>query len=173
MKEDLTTGSIYRKLYIFALPLVFTNLLQMSMQLTDSLWVGNLLGSTAFGAITIGLTVMSIVLAFVLGSNNAILTIFAQLSGKNDPKEIKSYLSSSVILLMGLTFIVALVGSFVVDPLLGWLNTPDSIKPIAKEYLLINFFGMFFLLAITSSQQYFVHSVIAKHRFILFWSGHC
>lgn len=145
MKEDLTTGSIYRKLYIFALPLVFTNLLQMSMQLTDSLWVGNLLGSTAFGAITIGLTVMSIVLAFVLGSNNAILTIFAQLSGKNDPKEIKSYLSSSVILLMGLTFIVALVGSFVVDPLLGWLNTPDSIKPIAKEYLLINFFGMFFL----------------------------
>lgn len=90
MKEDLTTGSIYRKLYIFALPLVFTNLLQMSMQLTDSLWVGNLLGSTAFGAITIGLTVMSIVLAFVLGSNNAILTIFAQLSGKNDPKEIKS-----------------------------------------------------------------------------------
>lgn len=46
---------------------------------------------------------------------------------------------------MGLTFIVALVGSFVVDPLLGWLNTPDSIKPIAKEYLLINFFGMFFL----------------------------
>ena len=114
MKEDLTTGSIYRKLYIFALPLVFTNLLQMSMQLTDSLWVGNLLGSTAFGAITIGLTVMSIVLAFVLGSNNAILTIFAQLSGKNDPKEIKSYLSSSVILLMGLTFIVALVGSLVV-----------------------------------------------------------
>lgn len=122
MKEDLTTGSIYRKLYIFALPLVFTNLLQMSMQLTDSLWVGNLLGSTAFGAITIGLTVMSIVLAFVLGSNNAILTIFAQLSGKNDPKEINLYLVSSVILLMGLTFIVALVGSFVVDPLLGWLN---------------------------------------------------
>ncbi|MBR7553109.1 MATE family efflux transporter [Allobacillus sp. GCM10007491] len=145
MKEDLTTGSIYRKLYIFALPLLFTNLLQMSMQLTDSLWVGNLLGSTAFGAITIGLTVMSIVLAFVLGSNNAILTIFAQLSGKNDPKEIKSYLSSSVILLMGLALMVAVVGSIVVGPLLGWLNTPESIKPIAKEYLLINFFGMFFL----------------------------
>ena len=145
MKEDLTTGSIYKKLYIFALPLVFTNLLQMSMQLIDSLWVGNLLDSTAFGAITIGLTVITIVMAFVLGSNNAILTIFAQLSGKNDPKEIRSYLSTSIILLAGLAVVVAIVGSLVVEPLLVLLNTPESIVPVAKEYLLINFFGLIFL----------------------------
>ncbi|RHW43619.1 MATE family efflux transporter [Neobacillus notoginsengisoli] len=145
MKQDFTEGSIYRKLYLFSLPILLTNLLQASMQVINSLWVGNLLGSTAFGAVTIGTTVMTVVLAFVLGINNATLTIFAQLKGKDDQNEIKSYLSSFVILLIALSLAVGGFGYIFAKPLLALLNTPDSIIPIAKRYLQINFIGTLFL----------------------------
>lgn len=115
------------------------------MQLINSLWVGNLLGSLAFGAITIGTTVMMVVLAFILGINNATLTIFGQLRGKNNQQEIKSYLSTFVIILTVLSFIIGGLGYIFIDPLLAILNTPTSIMPIAKQYLQINFLGTLFL----------------------------
>lgn len=145
MKEDFTEGSIYRKLYLFSLPILLTNIMQASMQLINSLWVGNLLGSTALAAVTIGATVMSVVLAFVLGINNATLTIFAQLRGRNNQDEIKSYLSTFVILLLSLSLIVGGFGYIFVEPILALLNTPGSIVQMAKEYLQINFIGTLFL----------------------------
>lgn len=145
MKEDFTEGSIYRKLLIFSLPIVLTNLLQASMQLTNSLWVGNLLDSPAFGAVTIGMSVMTIVLAFALGSNNATLTIFSQLRGINNPDEIRYYLSTSIILLVIMSLAVGGLGYIFVEPLLALLNTPESLMPIAKKYLQINFIGILFL----------------------------
>lgn len=145
MTEDFTKGSIFRKLYLFSIPILLTNLLQTSMQLINSLWVGNLLGSTAFGAITVGTTVMSVLLAFVFGINNATLTIFAQLRGRNDTEEIKSYLSTFVFLLIILSFTVGSLGYLLVDKILVFLQTPTSILPIAREYLQINFLGTLFL----------------------------
>ncbi|WP_413375789.1 MATE family efflux transporter [Alkalihalobacillus sp. 1P02AB] len=145
MKEDFTQGSIYQKLYQFSLPMLLTNLLQVAMQLIDSLWVGNLLGSTAFGAVTIGITVLTVVLAFILGMNNATLTIFAQLRGKKDLDEIKSYLSTFVIILIVLSLAVGSLGYILIEPILILLNTPTSIIPITKVYLQINFIGTIFL----------------------------
>ncbi|MGS2779859.1 MATE family efflux transporter [Robertmurraya sp. GLU-23] len=145
MKGDFTEGSIYRKLLIFSLPIVLTNLLQASMQLINSLWVGNLLNSTAFGAVTIGMSVMTIVLAFALGSNNATLTIFSQLRGKGDPDEIRLYMSNSIVLLVLMSLAVGVLGYIFVEPLLALLNTPESLIPIAREYLKINFIGILFL----------------------------
>lgn len=145
MKQDFTEGSIYRKLYRFSLPIFLTNLLQVLMQVIDSLWVGNLLGSTAFGAVTIGTSVLTLVLAFVLGINNATLTIFAQLRGKNNPKEIKSYLSTFIILLAVLSLVVGGFGYLLAEQLLVLLNTPASIMAGAKAYLQITFIGTLFL----------------------------
>lgn len=145
MKDDFTTGSIYRKLYVFSLPILLTNLLQISMQLINSLWVGNLLGSSALAAVTNGATVMTVVLAFIIGINNATLTVFGQLKGKNDVNEIKSYLSTYVILLAVLSFVVSGFGYIFVESLLTLLNTPLSLMEPAKEYLRISFVGTIFL----------------------------
>lgn len=145
LREDFTEGPIYQKLYLFSLPILLTNLLQASTQLINSLWVGNLLGSTAFAAVTIGTTVMTVVLAFVLGLNNATLTIFAQLRGKNAQDEIKSYLNTFVIILGILSLTFGGLGYIFSEPLLAFLNTPTSIMPKAKVYLQISFIGTLFL----------------------------
>lgn len=145
MAEDFTQGSIARKLAIFALPIMLTNLLQVSMQLINSLWVGNLLGSAAFGAVTVGTTVMMLILAFVIGINNATLTIFGQLKGAGNQENIKAYLSTFIVLLGGLAAAIGLFGFVFTENILAWLRTPPTIVEEAATYLRINFVGIFFL----------------------------
>lgn len=145
MTKDFTQGPVYRQLYLFSLPIVVTNFLQMLLPLISSLWVGNLLGSAAFGAITISITVMTVVLAFVIGMNNATLTIFAQLKGRNEHGEIRSYLSAFIILLLVLSLATAVSGYIFVKPLLHLLNAPEAILDITTQYLRISFLGVVFL----------------------------
>src|SRR5690554_7204165 len=113
------------------------------MQLINGLWVGNLLGSAAFGAVTVSITLISVVFAFVLGMNNATLTIFAQLRGKRNQADINAYLSTFVILLTILSAIIGVLGYMLAAPLLILLNTPAELLDAAEIYLKINFSGIF------------------------------
>lgn len=145
MTKDFTRGPVYKQLYLFSLPILLANFLQMLLPLISSLWVGNLLGSAAFAAVTIGTTVTTVMLAFVIGMNNATLTIFAQLKGRNDQREIESHLGAFVALLLVLSLVTAASGYIFAEPLLVLLNAPDSILGIATEFLRINFLGIIFL----------------------------
>lgn len=145
MTKNFTEGSIPKKLFLFSLPILLTNFLQTSILLINALWVGNLLGSTAFAAITVGTTVMVVILAFVLGINNATLTIFAQLRGANDQTAINDYLSTFSIILVSLSLLVGSIGYFFSGWFLTVLNTPEAIIEPAKAYLKINFIGTTFL----------------------------
>lgn len=145
MSDDFTVGSIPRKLYRFTLPILLTNLLQSLMQLVNGLWVGNLLGSEAFAAVTVATAMLMVVLAFVLGMNNATLTIFAQLRGARDEAGIHTYLGAFTFLLVGLSAIIGIGGYFFAERLLNLLNTPGTILVPATVYLRINFIGTFFL----------------------------
>ncbi len=145
MAEDFTKGSIPRQLLWFAFPILLTNLLQTSMLLINSLWVGNLLGSTEFAAVTVGTTVMAVVLAFIFGLNNATLTIFGQLHALNNLDNIKSYLSAFVLVLLTLSLAIGLAGYLLIRPLLTLLNTPAAVMDPASIYLRINFLGILFL----------------------------
>src|SRR5690606_18758729 len=69
--RDFTRGATLRQLATFSGPIVLANLLQTLFQLVDSLWVGNLLGAQALGAVAISGTVIFVALAFVIGMNNA------------------------------------------------------------------------------------------------------
>ena len=145
LSNDFTHGSIPRKLVVFALPILAANVLQGSMQLVNVLWVGNLLGSQALAAVTVAHAVLMLVLAFVLGLNNATLTIFAQLRGSGDAGRTDAYLGAFVILLLGLSALVGIGGWLASGWLLAALDTPPEVVAQAQAFLRINFAGTVFL----------------------------
>lgn len=145
MSSDFTKGSIPRKLLLFSLPIMATNLLQGSMQLINGLWVGNLLGAEAFAAVTISTTILMFVLAFVIGLNNATLTIFAQLRGAGDQSGVKAYLGAFILLLIALSIVIGAAGFLFAEPLLNLFSTPAAIIDAAESYLRINFVATLFL----------------------------
>src|SRR5690606_26622218 len=132
---DFTQGAIPPNLVRFALPILLANLLQASMQLVNGLWVGNLLGSEAFAAVTVATTLLAMVLAFVLGINNATLTIFAQLRGAGDDRGMDRFLGGFTLVLLVLSLLVGGAGFVLAGPLLVLLDTPPAILAEARSYL--------------------------------------
>lgn len=141
MTKNLTEGSIAKTLISFSFPILLTNILQASMLFINSLWVGNLLGSEAFAAVTVATTILIMVLAFVIGLNSATLTIFAQLKGTGDQEKTNGYLSAFIVILLILSLFISVGGFLLAEPLLVLMSTPPALIEAATLYLQINFVG--------------------------------
>ncbi|MGG1592744.1 MATE family efflux transporter [Terribacillus saccharophilus] len=135
-----------KQLFTFAGPIMLTNLLQVSYQFIDSLWVGNLLGANALGAVTVSSTVLLTVLAFIIGINNTTLTVLSQQRGRGDAKGLKNYLNAFVVVLGLLSIFVGIIGLLFSRQIVIMLDTPAEMVDEAKAYLQINFIGILFLM---------------------------
>ncbi|AZK48648.1 MATE family efflux transporter [Paenibacillus lentus] len=144
-QHDFTKGNIWRQLVTFSAPLLLTNLLQVSYQFIDSLWVGNLLGTNALGAVAISSTVLFTILSFIIGINNAALTILSQIKGKQDESGLKSYVNAFSVILGLIAIVLGVFGFVFTEKILLLLGTPSEMIPLAVTYLQINFLGILFL----------------------------
>ncbi|MEC0304980.1 MATE family efflux transporter, partial [Terribacillus saccharophilus] len=135
-----------KQLFTFAGPIMLTNLLQVSYQFIDSLWVGNLLGANALGAVTVSSTVLLTVLAFIIGINNTTLTVLSQQRGRGDAKGLKGYLNAFVVVLGLLSIFVGIIGLLFSRQIVIMLDTPAEMVDEAKAYLQVNFIGILFLM---------------------------
>src|SRR5690625_4950894 len=144
-QHDFTQGNILKQLIVFSGPIMLTNLLQTSYQFADSLWVGNLLGADALGSVAISSTIIFTVLSFVIGINNAALTILSQQRGKKNDTGLKRYLNAFVVLLTIIALTLGMLGFIFAENLLNLLGTPDEMMAGARSYLQINFLGILFL----------------------------
>ncbi|KKK34639.1 multidrug transporter [Salinicoccus sediminis] len=146
-QTDFTKGGILKPLILFSGPIMLTNLLQTSFQIVDSLWVGNLLGAGALGSVAVATTILVTVLSFILGMNNAALTILSQQYGRKNEEGLKSYLNAFVVLMTAMAIVFGVFGFIFSEKLLLLIGTPESILAEARIYLQISFLGMFFLFA--------------------------
>ena len=142
---NFTEGNIFKQLIIFSGPIMLANLLQTSFQFIDSLWIGNLLGADALGAVAISSAIIFTMLSFVIGLNNATLTILSQQVGRGSEEGLKSYLNAFIVVLTLLAILFTVVGFFLSEQMLKLLGTPADILPLANNYLRITFIGILFL----------------------------
>lgn len=144
-KYDFTTGSIGKSLFYFSGPILLANLLQTSYQFVDSLWVGNLLGANALGAVAISGSIIFVVLSLIIGLNNAALTILSQQKGKQNEEGLKRYLNAFVVLMTCIAMLLGVSGFIFAEVLLNLLGTPETMLTAAAAYLRINFTGILLL----------------------------
>ncbi|MDE3839116.1 MATE family efflux transporter [Bacillus methanolicus] len=144
-QQDFTKGNIMKQIVDFSTPIIFTNLLQVSYQFIDSLWVGNLLGANALGAIAVSSTVIFTILSFIIGVNNAALTILSQQKGKDSSEGLKNYLNAFAVVLTLMSVTLGAVGLVFSERILILLKTPPEMVSDAAAYLKINFMGILFL----------------------------
>lgn len=124
---------------------MLANFLQTSFQFVDSLWIGNLLGADALGAVAVSSVIVFTGLSFVIGMNNAALAILSQHKGRKDDAGLERYLNAFVVLLFGLSLALGAAGYLLSENLLELLGTPASIMDQAREYLQVTFLGILFL----------------------------
>lgn len=144
-KDDLTSGSIGKKVIGFAAPIILANLIQAIYGLVDMVTVGHFVGASGMSAVSMGAQITTVVLVIVNGLSNGETIISAQLAGQRKLKEIPSVIGTMLtffaIVALALTAIVMIF----VRPLLTAINTPDVAFVQAVQYLLICMAGTIFV----------------------------
>lgn len=144
-EQDLTTGSVPKKLIIFAFPLLFANLLQSFYSIVDMLVVGNIVGETGLAAISNASMISFIINSVCIGVTMGGTVLIAQYKGANDEQE----QIETVGTLFGISFIasfaVTIIGLLVYKPLFQILNVPADSMQDACEYMKIICYGTVFV----------------------------
>ena len=138
----MTEGSIVKSLLLFALPLIFGNLLQQTYSLIDAAIVGKFLGIGPLAAVGASSSVIFLILGFCNGCCCGFGIPVAQKFGARDYESMRRYVYSSLKLTAWLSVSIAVVTSLLCAAILRWMSTPENIFSDAYWYLLITFIGV-------------------------------
>lgn len=96
MTKNMTTGSPFKLIMSFALPLLLGNLLQQTYNLIDAAIVGRFLGSDALASVGASSSVQFLVLGFCMGTACGFGVPIARHFGAGDIKKLKQYFYNSI-----------------------------------------------------------------------------
>lgn len=142
---NLLEGPILGKVFLFALPLMATNLLQVFYNAADMVIAGM---SGVEGAIgSIGTTgafinlVLNIFMGFSVGTN----VVVARCIGKGDREQTQAAVHTSLVMAAIFGAICAVIGLFISRPILAMLGDEGHILDLATLYTRIYFAGTPFM----------------------------
>ena len=140
---DMTQGPIVKKLFAFAIPVLFTLVLQQLYTLADRAVVGQFAKNGDIALAAIGAT--SAITAMIVNMSNGLasgLTVrCANLKGANDETLLRKSMHTGVLLSIVAGFVLGVIGIVVSKPLLQLLDTPESILEKSTLYLQVYFAG--------------------------------
>lgn len=146
-ERDLTSGHLFWKVPLFALPMAFSTILQLLFSTVDLFTVANFGGGSnsmsAIGSNTALINlVVTLFVSMALGSNVAI----GNARGANNKEKAARVMGNSYFLAICAGIIVCIIGYFRTPVLLKWMDTPEDILENSITYLHIYFLGRPFLI---------------------------
>ena len=141
---DMVNGSLIKNIWMFSVPLMLTNFLQMLFNAADTVVVGRFAGQQALAAVgatgSLCFLLVSLFNGLSIGSN----VIIARYIGAGNTKKTEDAVHTSVTLSVVSGLILSAAGFFISKPMLQIMSTPADIIDMSALYMQIYFIGSFF-----------------------------
>jgi len=138
---DMTTGTPWKRIVIFTLPMLLGNIAQQLYSTVDSIVVGKYVGDNALAAVGSAAPVLNLLLVLFVGISMGASIMVAQYFGAKQREELSQTIGNCITL-TGIAVLIIMVTSLIVTrPLLELLGTPVSIIDWCTDYLMISFLG--------------------------------
>ena len=138
---DMTEGSPWQKIILFAVPMLVGNIAQQLYNTVDSVVVGNYVGDNALAAVGSAGPILNLLIVLFVGISVGAGIMVSQYFGAKEREKLSMTIGNCVTLTAIATLFVMIVASMVARPLLELLDTPESIIDWCHSYLLILFIG--------------------------------
>ena len=142
---DMLNGPIWNKLPRYALPVAATGILGQLFNAADIAVVGNFTGdmrTAAVAAVGANSPVIGLLLNLFIGIALGANVVIANAIGRGDRETVHRAVHTSIVTALIGGVIVAVFGQFIAAGLMGLLNVPDDVYPLALAYLRIYLLGM-------------------------------
>ncbi len=143
---DMLHGPLFRKIIIFAIPLLASGILQQSFNAVDVGIVGRFASSQAMAAVGSNGSLISIMVSLFLGISIGANIVIANYIGQNNASGIKRAISTVSFVAAASGIILLLVGELFAKPILELMSVPDDVIDLATVYLKVYFLGMPFMM---------------------------
>lgn len=141
-QRDLTRGPVFRSMSIFALPMLLGNLLQQMYNVVDTWVVGRYIGSDALAGVGSSYTLMIFLTSILLGLCMGSGVVFSLNYGRKDENQLKTSVGTAFCLIAAAAVLLTMIPILALDFILAWLNIPQQILALTREYLFIVFWGI-------------------------------
>ncbi len=139
---NMTSGPLFKKLVIYALPLIGTNLLQMLFNAADVLVLGALCGDSEVASVGATTSLINLIIALFVGLSSGASVVLSKRMGAKDMEGAHKTVGTSLIIsLIGGAFLLV-VGVTCSRYFLGWIGTPTEQIEGATKYMTIYFLGV-------------------------------
>ncbi|HIQ98805.1 MAG TPA: MATE family efflux transporter [Candidatus Scybalocola faecavium] len=142
MDNNLTQGPVIKTMVRFAIPMILGDLLQQCYNIADTLIVGKFLGADALAAVGSAFSLMTFLTSILLGLAMGSGTVFSIRFGQKDQQGLKEGILASFALLGIVTILLNVVIFAGIDWIIWALRTPESLKAMMRDYLMVIFAGM-------------------------------
>lgn len=140
--QDLTSGSLAKKILLFSLPLIASNLLQVLFNMADIAVVGQFAGSGALGSVGSTATLVAMFTGFLIGVSGGINVLVALHYGAKDKVGLSQTVHSALIVSLIVGLVLMLIGMGFSENILLLLNTKEELIDGAVLYMQIYCLGM-------------------------------
>ncbi|MBN8202919.1 MATE family efflux transporter [Bacillus sp. NTK034] len=141
MYQTFTLQEKIRQITIMLIPILITQLGMFAMVFFNTIMSGRYNASDLAG-VAIGSSIWNPVFTGLSGILMAVSPIAAQAFGEKKNKEVSAIVKNGIFLGFVIAFAVILLGSFLLDPLLGSMNLTDAVETTARGYLVGLSFGI-------------------------------
>ena len=138
---DMTTGSPWKRIVIFTLPMLLGNIAQQLYSTVDSIVVGKYVGDNALAAVGSAAPILNLLLVLFVGISMGASIMVAQYFGARQREELSQTIGNCITLTAIASLIIMVSSLVITRPLLELLYTPVAIIDWCEDYLLILFLG--------------------------------
>lgn len=141
MKETFSYQEKLTQLSIILIPILITQLAMFSMTFFDIMMTGNFSADHLAG-VAVGSSLWVPIFTGLSGILLSITPIVAQLAGAQKTKGVSFSVVQGIYAAIALSIFVIVIGYFILDPLLHFMNLEDDVRYVAKHYLVGISFGI-------------------------------
>lgn len=142
MVRDMTSGKPMRQILSFSVPLLMGSLFQQMYTITDTIIVGQFLGSDALASLGCTGAVVGLIVGFLNGVAEGVCIPVAQYFGAGDEKNLRRSIINIVLVAATVVALLTSIALLTNVGMLRLMKTPEEILPGAAEYLKVVYSGM-------------------------------
>ena len=139
---DMTTGSNWKLLLSFSIPLLIGNLFQQLYNTVDSLVVGNFVGTEALAAVGSTTCIINTMVMFFTGTSIGATVVISRHYGAHDDRKLHLAVETTMMVTFIASILFTGIGVLFTPFMLRFMSTPEDVLPSASEYLRIYFSGI-------------------------------
>ena len=142
MKQNFTTGNVWKNIACFSLPYLLSYFLQTLYGMADLFIIGQFEGVASTTAVSVGSQVMHMITVMIVGLAMGTTVTIGQAVGAGEQKKISQAIGNTVILFLTASLVLMALLIGLVKPIVSIMSTPEQAVSGTIAYLTVCFLGI-------------------------------